>query len=70
MNIDRASALDLNALYVVIFNDHVLALGDLIAAHRIIPRDDLASFGIDVLLLQPIACFSVDPGEAHFFAQR
>ena len=26
--------IDLNALYVLIFNDHVLALGDLIAAHR------------------------------------
>jgi hypothetical protein len=40
--------------------DHagILALCDLIAAHHVIPRDDLASFGIDVLLIQLIARFS------------
>jgi len=40
--------------------DHagILALCDLIAAHHVIPRDDLASFGIDVLLFQLIARFS------------
>src|SRR5262249_36696254 len=48
-------ALDLNGLYFLIVNDHVLALGDLVAAHRVLPRDDLASFRIDVLLFQPSA---------------
>jgi hypothetical protein len=29
-----------------------------------------SSFGVDVLLFQPVARFSVDPIETHFFAQR
>ena len=47
----------------------VLALCDLIAADHAIPRDDLASFGIDVLLFQSIARFPVDPIEIDFFAR-
>src|ERR1700757_2881670 len=51
--------------------DHsgVLALCDLIAADHAIPRDGLASFGIDVLLFQSVARFPVDPTETDFFAQ-
>jgi hypothetical protein len=66
-----SSALDVNGLYFLILDDHVLALSDVIAAHHIVPRDDLASLGIDVLLLlQSVARFPIDPIEAHFFAQR
>jgi hypothetical protein len=70
VNIDRPSALDLNGLYLHILNNHVLTLGDLIAAHHVVPRNDLASFGIDVLLLQAVARLPIDAIEAHFFAER
>jgi hypothetical protein len=70
VNIDRPSALDLNGLYLLILNNHVLILGDLVATNHVVPGDDLASFGIDVLLFQPVARFSVDPIETHFFAER
>src|SRR5262245_60808188 len=70
VNIDGPRALDLDGLYLLIFNDHVLALCNLIAAHHVIPRDDLASLGIDVLLFQSVARFPVDPIETHFFAER
>jgi hypothetical protein len=55
VNIDRPRALNLNGLYFLIFNDHVLALCDFIAAHHVLARDNLADFGIDVLLFQPVA---------------
>jgi hypothetical protein len=49
MEICRALARsrNLNGLYLLILNGHILALSDLIAAHHVVPRDDLASFGID-----------------------
>jgi hypothetical protein len=59
----------LNGLYLLILNNHVMALCDLITTHHVIPRDDFSSFGIDVLLFQSIARFPVDPIETHFFAQ-
>src|SRR5215471_19107512 len=70
VDVDGAGALDLNGFYFLILDDHVLALGDLIAAHHVLPRDDLASFRIDILLFQPVARFPVDPIETHFFAER
>jgi len=69
VDVDGPRALDLNGLYLLILNNHVLALGDLVAAHHVVPRDHLASFGIDVLLFQPVARFPVNPIETHFFAQ-
>src|SRR5262249_32615428 len=69
VDINGPRALDLNGLYFLILNDHVLALGDLVAAHRVLPRDDLASFRIDVLLFQPVPRFAINPIETHFFAQ-
>src|SRR5262249_523555 len=44
VDVDGAGALDLNGFYFLILDNHVLALGDLIAAHHVLPRDDLASF--------------------------
>src|SRR6516165_8671015 len=70
VNIDGARAFDLDGLYFLILNNHVLALCDLIAAHHVVPRDDLAGLRIDILLLQSGACFPVDPIETHFFAKR
>ena len=70
VNIDCVSALDLNRRYLLILNNHVLAFCNFIAAHHVVPRDDLASFGIDILLFQPVARFAVDPIETHFFAKR
>src|SRR5215470_9096573 len=69
VDVDGPRALDLNGLYLLTLNNHVLALGDLVAAHHVVPRDHLASFGIDVLLFQPVARFPVNPIETHFFAQ-
>src|SRR5262249_54894727 len=70
VNIDGARAFDLDGLYFLILNNHVLALCDLIAAHHVVPRDDLAGLRIDILLLQSVARFPVDPIETHFFAER
>jgi len=70
VDINGPRALNLNGLFLLILNNHVLALGDLVAAHRVIPRDDLASLGIDVLLFQPVACFPIDAVETHLFAHR
>src|SRR5262249_44155316 len=67
---DRAGALDLNGFYFLILDNHVLAFGDLIAADHIFPGDNFASLGIDVLLLQPVARFPVDPIKTYFFVQR
>src|SRR5262249_47796736 len=70
VNIDGARAFDLDGFYFLILDNHVLALCDLIAAHHVLPRDDLASFRIDILLFQPVARFPVDPIETHFLAKR
>jgi hypothetical protein len=37
---------------------------DFIAAHQVVPRNDLASFGIDGLLLQAVARLPIDAVEA------
>src|SRR5262245_10579642 len=50
VDVDRARALDLDGLDLLVLDDHVVALGDLIAAHSVLPRNNLAGFGIDVLL--------------------
>src|SRR5262245_43536191 len=70
VNIDGARAFDLDGLYFLILNNHVLALCDLIAAHHVVPRDDLAGLRIDILLFQSVARCPVDPIETHFFAER
>src|SRR5262249_15277186 len=70
VDVDGAGALDLNGFYFLILDKHVLALGDLVAAHRVLPRDDLASLRIDVLLFQPVPRFAINPIETHFFAER
>src|SRR5262249_34869963 len=70
VNIDGARAFDLDGLYFLILNNHVLALCDLIAAHHVVPRDDLAGLRIAILLFQSAARFPVDPIEPHLFAER
>src|SRR4029450_734932 len=70
VDIDGARALDLNSLYLLVLDNHVLAFGDLVPAHHVVPRDDLASCGIDVLLFQSVARLPIDPIKTHFFAQR
>jgi transposase len=37
--------------------------------HHVLPRDHLSSFGIDVLLFQPVACLAINPIETHVVAQ-
>jgi hypothetical protein len=46
-----------DGLYFPILNNHVLAFCDLIAAHHVVARNDLTSFGVDVLLFQSVARF-------------
>jgi hypothetical protein len=41
-------------------------LGDLIAAHHVFPRNDLANFGIDVLLLQAVTRLPIDAVKLTF----
>jgi hypothetical protein len=61
VDVDGAGALNLNGVYFLILDNHVLAFGDLIAADHIFPGRQLRRLGIDVLLLQPVARFPVDP---------
>src|SRR5262249_44853675 len=70
VNIDGARAFDLDGLYFLILNNHVLALCDVIVAHHVVPRDGVAGLRIDILLFQSVARFPVDPIETHFFAER
>src|SRR5262249_27747260 len=67
VDVDGAGALDLNGFYFLILDKHVLAFGDLVAAHHVFPGDNFASLGIDVLLLQPVARFPVDPIKNSLF---
>jgi hypothetical protein len=46
-----------------------LALADLIASRDILPRDNVAGLGIDVLLLEPVSGLPIDAIEADFFPQ-
>ena len=57
-----------DGLYFPILNNHVLAFCDLIAAHHVVPRNDLTSFGVDVLLFQSVARFPVNAIETYLFA--
>jgi hypothetical protein len=64
------AAFDLHGIDLLVFDDEVLALRYLVATGRVLSRDDVTGFGIDVLLLQAVSGLPVDPIEAHLFAQR
>jgi len=63
-------AFDLDGIDFLVFNNEVLAFCNLIPARRVFSGDNFTGLRIDVLLLQAVPRFSVDPVEAHLFAQR
>jgi hypothetical protein len=54
----------------LVFDEEVLTLRDFEPAGSVLSGHDGAGLGIDVLLLQSVTGFSVDPIEAHLFAER
>ena len=60
----------MHGIDLLVFDDEVLALRHFVATGRVLSRDDVTGFGIDVLLLQAVSGFSVDPVEAHLVAER
>jgi hypothetical protein len=62
-------AFNLTGLELLVFDDEILAFADLIASRSVLPRDDLASLGIHVLLLQPVSGLPIDAIEPDFFPQ-
>jgi hypothetical protein len=63
-------AFNLNGLELLVLDKEILAFADLIPSRSVLPRDDLASLGIHILLLQPVSGFPIDAIEADFFPQR
>jgi hypothetical protein len=60
VDLDGVGALDLDSFELSIFNDEVLALGQLVAAAFVLGGDRLAGLFIDELLAQAIAGGLVD----------
>ena len=69
INVDGASAFDLNGVKFLVLNSEVLAFGNFIAARCVLPGNHLARFGIHILLLQSVAGLSIEPIEADFFTK-
>src|SRR6476469_6835305 len=57
-------------LELLVLDNEILAFADLIPSRKVLPRDDLASLGIHILLLQPVSGLPIDAIETDFFAQR
>jgi hypothetical protein len=70
VNIDGPRAFNLNGLELLVLDKEIVALADLIASRDVLPRDDTASLGIHVLLLEPVSGLPIDAIEADFFPQR
>jgi hypothetical protein len=70
IDFDGPGAFDLHGIDLLVFDDEVLTLRDFEPAGSVLSGHDVAGLGIDVLLLQSVAGFSVDPIEAHLFAER
>jgi hypothetical protein len=52
---------------LLVFHNEILTLSDLEPARCVLSRDDVTGFGIDVLLLQAVAGFPIDPVETDLF---
>src|SRR5262249_61757479 len=70
IDLDGASAFDLQSLKFFILNDEVLPFSDLIAASGVLSGDNLTGFRVNVLLFQTISGFPVNPIKTHLFAER
>src|SRR5215470_13722276 len=60
VDVDGARAFKLNGLELLVLDKKILAFADLIAARSVLPRDDLPSLGIHVLLLEPVSGLPID----------
>ena len=60
LDIDGVVAFDLDRLELFRLDLDIFALAQLVAASLLVALDDVAGFGIDHLLLQPVAGFAVD----------
>src|SRR5215831_4007924 len=66
VDVDGPRAFNLNGLELLVLDKEILAFSDLIPSRSVLPRDDLAGLGIDVLLLQPVSSLSIDAIETDF----
>ena len=64
-DLDRLARLLRHGLDLVFGEDDVLVLGELVALHHLVPRDDLLVLGADVLLLEPGVTLAVKEVERH-----
>jgi hypothetical protein len=70
VDLNRVSALDLDLLDLVVLDVEVLTPPDFIAAADLFIIDDVAGFGVNHLLLKPIAGVFVDTVERDPFGAR
>src|SRR5215471_11703213 len=70
VDVDGPRAFKLNGFELLVFDDEMLAFADLIPSRSVLPRDDLASLGIHVLLPPPMSGLPIDAVETNFFPQR
>src|SRR5205823_2941314 len=70
VDLDDMSALDLDSLEFLVFNQEILALGDLVAARLLLGQNRLAGFLVDQLLTQAMAGRLVDLPERDTLRRR
>ena len=69
VDVDGPCALNLDGIELLVFDNEVLALGDLIPSRCVLPRHHVAGFEIHILLLQAIAGLPIDAIETDLFAE-
>jgi hypothetical protein len=69
IDFDGAGAFDLDGVKFLVLDNEILSFGNLIPPRYVLPRNNIARFGIHILLLQPVAGLSIESIEADFFAE-
>ena len=69
IDFDGAGAFDLDGVKFLVLDNEILSFGDLIPTRYVLPGNNIARFGIHILLLQSVAGLSIEPIEADFFAE-
>jgi hypothetical protein len=67
VDVDGPRAFNLNGLELPVLENEILVLADFIASRNVLAWDDLAGFGIHILLLKPVSGLPIDAIETDFF---
>jgi hypothetical protein len=70
IDFDGSGAFDLHGIDLLVFDEEILTFRNFEPARRVLSGHNVASLGIDILLFQSVAGFSVEPVETYLFAQR